>query len=139
MRIKSFRLFEGHISYSDSYKAELNEIVSTIGDYLSELDFMDIDTSCKIVYPTYYSSNRDLYIEVSLKKSDGFRLDDIKSVIEVIMDYLSDFRFNKTGFTHSNAIPFSSSKSLVKFSNNKGGVYIFDDSQYSELVVQFSR
>jgi hypothetical protein len=101
------------------------------------LDFIDINNSCEIVYPTYHSSNRDLYIEVFLSKpplngeTHGFKWNDVKDVIETIMDYLADFGFkplDKEGTYYSeypqNSVSTSGSARL--------GIK-------SKLIIRFSR
>jgi hypothetical protein len=137
MRIKSFKLFES---------SDVNYIISTVKDMLLELDFLDIETRCDLV-PSVLTTSKyknDSIVEnpeiivINLSKraiklgdgiGDGYKAsynwDDIKDVMEPVIDYLKEegFLYRKDQGTLSyGGIPIISTSGSARLDNIKSKV-----------------
>jgi hypothetical protein len=143
MRIKSFKLFE-------SYDNDVNYIISTVKDMLLELNFLDIDIKCELVpdMKGYFklaqvlkkdtiSENPEIIVINLSKKAiklgdvigDGYKAsynwDDIKDVMEPVIDYLKEegFLYRKDQGTLSyGGIPIISTSGSARLDNIKSKV-----------------
>jgi len=130
-RIKSFKLFES----SDDVK----DIVTVIKDMLLELDFLDIEKRVDIVN-NHSKLQRGQLLEPDIicinlwKKAikiegDSYRAsytwDDVKSVIEPVMEYLSsegfEWRMDRGTFAY-NGVPIISTSGSQEFDTVKSKV-----------------
>ena len=130
-RIKSFKLFES----SDDVK----DIVTVIKDMLLELDFLDIEKRVDIVN-NHSKLQRGQLLEPDIicinlwKKAikiegDSYRAsytwDDVKSVIEPVMEYLSsegfEWRIDRGTFAY-NGVPIISTSGSQEFDTVKSKV-----------------
>lgn len=140
-KIKSFKLFES--------SEEINDIISTVKDMLLELDFLDIETSCKLsrakdgTYSWKIATGYDDVIVIELLKPSisgfvnisgtnrsvprhSFELSDISDVIDNIKDYLESEGFK---LDRISPITFSSVQAVSSL----------DDGLYSRCEIRFLR
>ena len=137
-RLKTYKLFES--------KEEINDIVSTVKELLMELDFLDIDRRVDIVVNNHSKrTERKLQIGQSVgpdiicinlwKKAikiegdyhykPSYTWDDVKSVIEPVMEYLSSEGFEwrvDRGTLAYNGVPIISTSGSAKFDTIKSKV-----------------
>ena len=127
-KIKSFKLFE---SLDD-----VKDIVSVIKDMLLELDFLDIERRVDIVNQLEDPNQSPEIIVINLWKKaikiegdyhykPSYTWDDVKSVIEPVMDYLSSEGFEwrmDRGTLAYNGVPIISTSGSVQFDTVKSKV-----------------
>ena len=127
-KIKSFKLFE---SLDD-----VKDIVSVIKDMLLELDFLDIERRVDIVNQLEDPNQSPEIIVINLWKKaikiegdyhykPSYTWDDVKSVIEPVMDYLESEGFEwrmDRGTLAYNGVPIISTSGSVQFDTVKSKV-----------------
>ena len=131
-RLKTYKLFES--------KEEINDIVSLVKEMLLELDFLDIDRRVdtaksaealqrgQSVEPDViciYLWKKAIKIEGDYHYKPSYTWDDIKSVIEPVMEYLSsegfEWRMNR-GTLAYDGVPIISTSGSVQFDTVKSKV-----------------
>ena len=127
-KIKSFKLFE---SLDD-----VKDIVSVIKDMLLELDFLDIERRVDIVNQLEDPNQSPEIIVINLWKKaikiegdyhykPSYTWDDVKSVIEPVMEYLSSEGFEwrmDRGTLAYDGVPIISTSGSVQFDTVKSKV-----------------
>ena len=138
-KIKSFKLFNGVESRLFESVDDTNEIISNVKDMLLELDFLDIDKSCELL-PRVWNDGRLLdVIDIKLSKmaikieeeggyigiNPSYNWNDIKDVIEPVMEYLSsegfEWKMNR-GTLAYDGVPIISTSGSVQFDTVKSKV-----------------
>ena len=136
-RLKTYKLFES--------KEEINDIVSLVKEMLLELDFLDIEKRVDIVGDNHSARTRaklqsgqlvepdiiciNLWKKAIKIEGDSYRAsytwDDIKSVIEPVMEYLSSEGFEwrmDRGTLAYDGVPIISTSGSVQFDTIKSKV-----------------